>query len=1225
MAFANPLVEAKEETNGSFKNPLQPEDVFSRLDEVRGVERKPIIRKPVTVMGKPAVGAVKKFLERTQPQKREITSSIIPGQMGERIDQAADVAATGITELASVFGKDKSTSERLDSAFTGVKDIVMGGVGAIASPLALLPDKVEELGGKYIFEPAGKAVSWATRETIKGWSEIFSLASGSSIEDAMAEAEKSADSPIGVATAEMGSLLGQILVFEGILKGAKEGAQQLPKIVKETQPYEILNPKTRQWEQGMVDREWWAAAKSKISNISEQVGKTPEKANAIILRELPAMSETSRAKAVAMIDYIREQTFTSDLKIGEQRTAGFKQEGIPGIDKPAEIESPLIQEAKKYKSADEFVKSKSGFVHETNAPVFKEFDISKVGTGQGQDFLGRGIYLQEKGSFKIEQFGKNKIEAGLTPDANIFKIKNTPSGKYRDDFVEFAVNNEIGQAKGLADNRIKEGLSLDNLLPRDILMNNQEAVNQLRKAGFDGLLQDGELVIYNSKVIKTKSQLTDIWKEANKPQEQGILPEQIKAGEQRPVGLRGDGARKKIIRKEQTKPIPNFDNFVDVTQTKVKDIPAQEMGIAERIVGDKTAPAIRRSGFYAEKEIETAPIRDIYNQSLPPHQMALKQDGFVLGGKFGTMFKKVWKPTEKSIRSEKEFGTKNVSVINELNKKHKIKMSKKNLEHLSDVMEKKVEATPKEAEYVRELRGVLDGLRNEANVVREAMGREKIGYIEDYIPHIQKASLWNELLSNKATISDNLDFIIPNQAKNPFAYKRMLEEMENPERNLGILLDRYVSAIGKDIYTTPAIENIKAYNSVLKGRDFNDAARYWDGYIRASLIGKQHGFDISLSIGQTGRKISQKWNDMVNKAFLTGKIAWNVATQPLSYIMNTPTEAGFYNSVKAIFKSFGTPLREFVKENSNVLNIKTSDVHAVAVGEGRNVQNRIYRTKVDKWNDFISIPSAAIERELTLASYVAGLDRAKDLGYTGEDALAFADLTSARTQSMYNKENRALILNSDVLRTIFPFQSFSLEMFNHAKEIITKSKGAMQLTYRQRLGKLFRLLTALYLANLYAETLTGNKKTTPGTFIPFLGAYVDALTKKAIGEKYYGGRSPITTIQISEDIIKGSKDFIKHGDTKRLRKLGLNFGLALGGIGGGSQINNIIDGTLAMIDEEVKNVEGDTLFEVEDALSKVIAPIFGVWATKEGREYWEPATEKDESTSSGRRKTIIRK
>ena len=179
-------------------------------------------------------------------------------------------------------------------------------------------------------------------------------------------------------------------------------------------------------------------------------------------------------------------------------------------------------------------------------------------------------------------------------------------------------------------------------------------------------------------------------------------------------------------------------------------------------------------------------------------------------------------------------------------------------------------------------------------------------------------------------------------------------------------------------------------------------------------------------------------------------------------------------------------------------------------------------------------------------------------------------------------------------------------MFNHLKEITTKASGAMGLTYRQRFGKLFGLLVGIYLSSLYSKTLTGRRKTTVGTFFPFIGSYIDILTAKTLGKGYYGGRSPITVMQISQNVIKGSRDFIKYGDTKKLRKAGINFGLALGGFGGGSQINNVIDGITANIDEDVRNVKGNVMFSVEDTISKVIAPIFGVWATKEGREYFEP-------------------
>ena len=143
------------------------------------------------------------------------------------------------------------------------------------------------------------------------------------------------------------------------------------------------------------------------------------------------------------------------------------------------------------------------FVHETGAESFDKFDLNKVGSGQGDQWLGNGIYLQEKGSFKIEKYGKNKVETTLNPNAKIFNVENTPNGKYRDSFVEWAVKNtEVGKRK--AQERIDDGLSLDNLLPRDILKRNPEAVEKLKEQGYDGLYLDGELVVYNPDVLQIK-------------------------------------------------------------------------------------------------------------------------------------------------------------------------------------------------------------------------------------------------------------------------------------------------------------------------------------------------------------------------------------------------------------------------------------------------------------------------------------------------------------------------------------------------------------------------------------------------------------------------------------------------------------------------------------------------------------------------------------------------
>ncbi len=720
------------------------------------------------------------------------------------------------------------------------------------------------------------------------------------------------------------------------------------------------------------------------------------------------------------------------------------------------------------------------------------------------------------------------------------------------------------------------------------------------------------IIVFDKDNIKNKTHLEAEWEKAHGVKE---AKQDIKEG------IKKQPKEKKVSNVGKVK---GFKNHKGVSTDDIKNVrkdveQAKKEGIAVvKTTSGKDKVVIRDSGFYAEKGFEDVPIRDIYSQTQAPHHMALMQDRYKKGGGFGLVYKKVWIPTKTAFANsvvEKKKLDKNFKGIV---RNHKFAINKKNGNLLSDWLEGKQEIPEKHKKMVSEIRGYMDELRDRANNVRKSMNKKEIGYIKDYVPHLQETTLWNELIGNMGTISENFDFIVPNQAKNPFAMKRLKKEMDNPERNFFKLVDRYNSAIMKDLYITPAIENIKAYNSVLKNRELFRSAKYWDDYIRMGLLGKQHTLDRTLNIGELGRKGLKKWNDMLNKAFLTGKLAWNIATQPLSYITLTPMETTFRSAVSAVFKMFRKGIRQSVREKSLSVRIKANDVLSDAVGEGRDFQSRIYRSKIDKWNDMLSLIGSVEEQFLQETSYVAGLDIAKKLGYTGEDAHMFADLVAERTQSMYNKENRALILNSDISKAIFPFQSFAIELFNHVKEILTPRSGAMSMDMRQRLGKLIKLLIGVFLANQYSKMITGRKKTTVGSFVPFVGEYIDRGIAKAKGDYYGGGRSPISIIQQIDDLMKGSREYLKHGSLKRLRKMGINFGLAGLGLGGGGQINNVVDGIMADITGEVKSTSGQTtLFKVDDLLSKIKAPVFGVWSTKGGREYWD-----DKETRKDIRKLI---
>ena len=160
----------------------------------------------------------------------------------------------------------------------------------------------------------------------------------------------------------------------------------------------------------------------------------------------------------------------------------------------ASEESNLSNEAKKYKSAEEFVKARTNAYHGT-AVDFKTFSKDFIGDNQPADF-GRGFYFAKDKASALgyaKEAGGNKVM-----DVNL-DIKNPAKNK---DLLAPDVQSAIDDGMGFKD------------------------VGEVLKAkGFDGIeytRADGtvEYTVFDANKIKTKSQLTDIWNKANSPLEQ---------------------------------------------------------------------------------------------------------------------------------------------------------------------------------------------------------------------------------------------------------------------------------------------------------------------------------------------------------------------------------------------------------------------------------------------------------------------------------------------------------------------------------------------------------------------------------------------------------------------------------------------------------------------------------------------------------------------------------
>lgn len=170
---------------------------------------------------------------------------------------------------------------------------------------------------------------------------------------------------------------------------------------------------------------------------------------------------------------------------------------------------PLLQEARKYKSAEEFVKAHGEPVyHGTNAD-FKEFDKAKIGSATDEGLFGRGFYFGNTKEFaEIAPSGrmaKNVMEVYPSADAKLFDLSKIKSKKEMADLLNMSEDALVQDSNGII---------------RPVRGQSGQFTSHLQDLGYDGVVVSGrgagavETVIFEPTKIKTKSQLTDLYNKA---------------------------------------------------------------------------------------------------------------------------------------------------------------------------------------------------------------------------------------------------------------------------------------------------------------------------------------------------------------------------------------------------------------------------------------------------------------------------------------------------------------------------------------------------------------------------------------------------------------------------------------------------------------------------------------------------------------------------------------
>jgi hypothetical protein len=655
----------------------------------------------------------------------------------------------------------------------------------------------------------------------------------------------------------------------------------------------------------------------------------------------------------------------------------------------------------------------------------------------------------------------------------------------------------------------------------------------------------------------------------------------------------------------------------------------------------KLKPAIRQSGFYALKE---------FSDSFKGKKDISKREGMwsdvtrliqaIDGGKFGGMAQKfiLW-PSRSTILAKVKWSDTKKARVADLQEKYHLTSGKKAIA-FGDVSEfipnadiatdevlnnKEVQKILKSfneqekrqiIEAAKEGRAIYDELIAEQNKARKQIGRDTIGYLENYKPHVRDANIWSATFGSKAKIKDIMespelpDFIRPNQPFNPRAMAREngLEGYAQERNGIRLLAD-YIETAAKDIFHTNVIHNNKIHAAALRSQGIENGASAVDAWTAEVFAG------VNPRITKAAKEVLHpkvrggmlKIRRNLTRAVFPLNWTWNMFVQTSSAGI-TFARYGAKANIAGL-KYFTDPvLRKLIREQAYSMQIKSRWSGSLAyqdVGGGIGTMKRLEASRIDKIEDFMNYFTQHLEQGLTGHATAAAYYHGKKLGLKGRALLEYASEGGAKTQSMYNLQDIPGLLRAREVGAVAPFQTFAFEMFNTIREMnlpvlnrlvgktgayetISANSAEGKALMSNRLKMTARFMAAMAVTNAVAQYAIDRDLWSASAFIPFWGL---------ITGDTWGMPTPI---KYMKDFLKGVENIITHGNYRRFRQWFLRYH-ALAGI----QIERTVSGIEAVEKGGVYDVAGRRQYPVKGTSEQIKAITMGPSKTEAGRKHFE--------------------
>lgn len=527
------------------------------------------------------------------------------------------------------------------------------------------------------------------------------------------------------------------------------------------------------------------------------------------------------------------------------------------------------------------------------------------------------------------------------------------------------------------------------------------------------------------------------------------------------------------------------------------------------------------------------------------------------------------------------------------------------------------QATDKEKVAVKKIRKVLKEMNDQVNQTRMAMGKERIPFRPDLMTDMEKSSGWFRAIKDKVkgVNKEHLDFMHPNTKTG----KELMESAtEYREDNLFKVLDNYINSAGHEVHVAPTTAYLREVSGVLDSRGMKRASKWLSEYADENLLGKISKAD-DLAGLEPQRLRTRVFKTIQQSRVLGGlgaNIRWMLFTMPAS-ISNTVMKTGWQNTLRGGAKWFMSGARRAEIKKLPSYRAKTGlSVGRTGMGDLEQMSRTLYKSKIDNFNDFINIIPGIIEKHMTGMSMSAGMEQATRYGMGTKTKRLFSDYVGQVTQSMYDRTHRTKMMNSLFLRTVSPFQTFTFEMFRHAKNL-TVGGGGIPLRAKQKMIQATNLMVATWMVNEVHEKMFGKPLTTPGTFTPMVGGVTDKWYENFKNmttdekQRYSHPRRPAPPVEDVDRMQEAINDIMEHDNWNGLRSELIYWTMGMKGVGGAGQVNRTIDGIMALEEGEQRDVTGDKMFDIETEPDKVRAVLFGPYGTEASREHYEPTDDID--------------